>query len=177
MEPSYQAKLFDAQRLFQRIICEQLHKLLTSGRSPQAAYNVLIQRITQGKGCHDVSESEIQRVSKTHELRVSHSKRALVVKGELRELKSKGMDTLEAVSKLIKRMQAASSAGLHVSTGKRAIHEVVANPHAALKMTKRRKNSKLSSSRPKRSLPRKQKQRTDEIIPDPDISLMKKPRR
>ena len=52
---SYQAKLFDAQRIFQRIICEQLHKLLASGRSPQAAYNVLIQRITQGKGCHDVS--------------------------------------------------------------------------------------------------------------------------
>ena len=44
---------------------------------------------------NNVAESEIQRVSKTHELRVSHSKRALVVKGELRELKSKGMDTLE----------------------------------------------------------------------------------
>ena len=52
---SYQAKLYNAQRIFQRIICEQLHKLLASGRSPQAAYNVLIQRITQGKGCQDVS--------------------------------------------------------------------------------------------------------------------------
>ena len=42
-----------------------------------------------------MAESEIQRVSKTHELRASHSKRALVVKGELRELKRKGMNTLE----------------------------------------------------------------------------------
>ena len=47
-----------------------------------------------------MTESEIQRVSKTHELRASHSKRALVVKGELRELKRKGMNTLEVCKKL-----------------------------------------------------------------------------
>lgn len=182
---SYQVKLSDAQRVFRRIICEQLHSLLSSGHNTQTAYNVLIQRITRGKGCHDISDGEILRVSKTHALCASHSKRALVVKGELRKLKSTGMNTLEAVSKLIKRMQTTIDAGAaHASTGKRDIQEVVANHHTALEAVKRRKKSILLSPRPanvdvgsnhKRHLAHKQNKNKDQR-PDTDNARKKKPR-
>ena len=67
--------------------------------------------------------------------------------------------------------------GTYVSSSKRAIREVevAANPLSALKVVKRRKKSKLSSSRSKRELPRKQKLKVDEGL-DPDISQKKKPR-
>ncbi|CAM9616546.1 unnamed protein product [Chrysoparadoxa australica] len=95
--------LQEAEESFRKAVLDELQGLREKGKTHGEAIQVLLKKISNGKVCA-VKESEITRLMQWYGFSHQDAHRALVVSEEVKLLKARGMDAVDAVSELIARI-------------------------------------------------------------------------